>query len=104
MGTIIGWYHMKKTLAFKEQMETTIESNPFSYKIQPGIAKELSWPYFIAMVDFMESMLRHSDLLTDEHKNKLDDMRDKAKHLIKGGSLGLPDDLRLTKLKHSEGN
>ena len=100
-GTIIGWLHMKRSLAYTEQIVVGIEASPFTYKIQPGIAKELSWPYFIAMVDFMESMLGKNDLLTDEDKAKFTDLRDKAEHLLDGGSLGLPDDLRLTKLRHT---
>lgn len=102
IGTVIGWMHIKRSLAFTSGMAIAIEANPFTYKIKQGIEKELSYPYIITMVNFMETMLVKNELLTDEHKTRLDDMRKKAEHLLDGGSLGLPNDLRITELDLKE--
>jgi hypothetical protein len=42
LGVIIGWIHMKKSLAFSAQTDVSVESNPYTYKIRRGVTSEIS--------------------------------------------------------------
>jgi len=99
VGTIIGWLHMKRSLAYTEQISVGIEASPYTYKLQPGISTEVAWPNLLVNLDFVETMLDSTDNLTPERKTNIDYLRNHMHHLLKGGSIGLPDDLRLSKLK-----
>jgi len=95
IGTIVGWVHMKRTLAFTEQISIGIEANPYTYKIQPGIGTHVAWPNLLLNLDFVEIMLESSGNMTPEQQQRINDLRSKIKHLLEGGSIGVPNDLRL---------
>jgi len=103
LSTIIGWMHMKRTLAYTSQVTIGIESSPYSYKMQPGVSTHVGWPNILFTLEFMEAMLDSSDKLTLERKQSIDNLRSQVEHLLAGGSIGLPEDLRLTRLKDLKG-
>jgi len=99
IAVVIGWIHMKKSLAYPSQMSVGVESNPYTYKLQPGISTELSWPMWGLIWSIVEDTLDGSRNLTTEQRTSIQELRKKIRILLDGGSIGLTEDLRL---KHLE--
>lgn len=102
LAIIVGWYHMKKSLAFPSQTSVMVESNPYTYKLQPGISAELAWPMWELMLSIMDETLGKSGNLSPEQREAIQNLRSKIHILLEGGALGLPEDLRMAKVKGAE--
>ena len=105
LAIIVGWVHMKKSLAYTSQVFVNVESNPYTYKMQPGIATELSWPMWELIWSIVEDTLGKSGDLTTEQKENIQELLKKIHTLLDGDSVGLTEDLRLKHFKPgAEGN
>lgn len=93
----IGWIHMKKTLAFTSQTLVSVESNPYTYKIRPGVTKEVVGPLYLMSVHVWRAILSKEGILTPELDEELNRMEDALKRYVGGEYIGAPKELRMVK-------
>ena len=84
---IVGYFHFKRTAGFASEMEITIESNPYMYKIRPGHDTVVLFPFLLL---FTKAMIKHSqnENLTEEEITSMKELQTKMKFLINGGIVG----------------
>ena len=95
LGVLIGWLHMKRTLAYPAQMAISVESNPYNYKITPGIGSEISWPMYHLLLETIKKISEKEDILSAEEKKEFEELIIKIERLRKGEVIGAPRQRRL---------
>lgn len=86
---LVGYAHMKRSHAFTSEMDISVESNPYSYKLTPGIQKECMAPLYLELLVLGRKSLSDEKLTEDELK-KLQELEQKLDLIAKGGSLPRP--------------
>lgn len=90
LAVLIGWLHMKQTLAYSAGIAINVESNPYSYMIRPGTETEITWPMWAIMLQMLQKLLQRESLLSAEEKHELQSIQDKIQRLRRGGVVGKP--------------
>jgi len=85
---ILGFLHMRRSGAFKAESEITSESNPYNYKLLPGIHKEVLAPLLLELLKLLEKS--DSEQITDEENKRLSELEEKLEFLADGGMLDIP--------------
>lgn len=83
---LVGYSHIKRTRAFSSEMDITIESNPFSYKLYPGIQKECVAPLYLELLRLGRKSLS-GETVTEEELKKLKELESKLSIISSGESL-----------------
>lgn len=96
LGALIGWVHMKKSLAYSSQLYVSAESSPYSYRMRPGVETELGWPMWMLLWGIIEKTSESMGVLSDDDREDIEEVRKKILTLLQGGSIGMPTDLRMT--------
>lgn len=84
--SIVGFVHLKRSHAFTSEMDVSVESNPYTYKLAPGILRECLAPLYLELLMLGRKSIA-GDVLTTEELKKLEDLQKKLDFIIKGGSL-----------------
>ena len=95
LGVLVGWLHMKKTLAYPAQMAINVESNPYNYKIRPGKESEINWPMWQLMLKTMEKISEKDNTLSTDERKEYEELKIKIERLIKGEIIGEPRQRKL---------
>ncbi|MHA1627358.1 MAG: hypothetical protein ACTSYT_05710 [Candidatus Asgardarchaeia archaeon] len=90
LGVLIGWLHMKRTLAYPTQVAITVESNPYNYKIRPGKEAEINYPLWYLMLRTLEKLSEKEGVLTSKEKKEFEELREKIERLKRGEVIGAP--------------
>lgn len=90
LAVLIGWLHMKRTLAYSAGVAISVESNPYNYMIRPGTETEITWPMYAVMLQLLQKILEKESLLSAEEKRKLENVRSKIEKLRRGEVIGKP--------------
>lgn len=78
---LIGYVHFKKSPAFSSEIDVTVESNPYHYKLpSKGWNQEVSFPLFLIITNHI---LKSNDL-TEEEIVTIKDLQKKIQKLIDG--------------------
>ena len=80
---------MRKSNAFRAESQIQAESNPYNYKLLPGIHKEVLAPLLLELLKL--SQKTDTDSMTDEETKRLSDLENKLELLTKGGMLDIPE-------------
>lgn len=83
---LVGYAHMKRSHAFTSEQDITVESNPYSYKLAPGIVRECMAPLYLELLKLGRKSLSE-EKLTDEELTKLQELEKKLDLIAQGGSL-----------------
>ena len=83
---LVGFAHMKRSHAFTSEQDITVESNPYSYKLAPGIQRECIAPLYLELLRLGRKSLS-DEKLTDVELIKLQDLEKKLELIVNGGSL-----------------
>lgn len=86
---IIGWVHFRRTHAYASEAEITIESNPYYYKLPPGWQREVLFPIYLEMIQFIIKTSKN-EKLSDEDITRINKLRKQIDLLLKGGQIGSP--------------
>jgi len=84
---LAGYVHYKKMPAFKSEQEVNVISNPYQYKLGPGMAKHVNMPFSLLMSKLMIKLLTNQKI-TDNEIKEMQELQKKMEHLIKGGYVG----------------
>lgn len=83
---LVGYAHMKRSHAFTSEQDITVESNPYSYKLAPGIQRECMAPLYLELLRLGRKSLSE-EKLTDAELDRLQELENKLDLLAKGESL-----------------
>jgi len=86
---LIGWIHYQRTAAYASEAEITIESNPYYYKVPPGWQREVIFPLYLEMIQFIIRTSKNEKLAEDD-LSKITELQKKVEVLMKGGQIGSP--------------
>lgn len=86
---IIGYIHFRRTNAYGSEAEIATESNPYFYKAAPGWLRDVQWPFFLKLSEFLIKTSQNQKL-TDDEINELKELQNKMNTLMQGGSIGNP--------------
>ena len=88
LSIAIGWIHLKKSPAYKSEAEIGIESNPYSFKLPPGMWREAFGPLYLELLEMSKRVLERDNLLTPDDKKRIRNIEEKLKILNEGGYVG----------------
>ena len=95
LAVLIGWLHMKQTLAYSAGVAIGVESNPYNYMIKPGTETEITWPMWTAMLRMLQKLLEGENLLSAEERDELNTIRERIERLRRGEVIGRPKQRQL---------
>ena len=96
LAVLIGWLHMKQTLAYSAGIAISVESNPYSYMIRPGTETEITWPMYAILLQLFKKILEKENLLSSEEKGELENIQEKIEGLRRGEVIGKPRQRQLS--------
>ena len=82
----IGFVHLKRSHAYTSEMDVSVESNPYTYKLAPGILKECLAPLYLELLVLGRKSIA-GETLTVEESKKLEILQKKLDFIANGGSL-----------------
>lgn len=83
---VVGFVHLKRSHAYTSEMDVAVESNPYTYKLAPGIIKECLAPLYLELLVLGRKSISGEPLTMEESK-KLKDLQKKLDFISKGKSL-----------------
>lgn len=83
---LVGFVHLKRSHAFTSEMDISVESNPYNYKLYPGILRECMAPLYLELLILGRKSLS-DEKLTEEEIKKLEILQKKLDFISQGGSL-----------------
>lgn len=86
---LAGFLHMRRSRAFTSEVEIATESNPYNYKLTPGIQKEVYAPLLLQLLVLARKSTSSEKLSIDEIE-QLKKLDEKLDYLAKGGMLDIP--------------
>ena len=86
---VAGYIHFQRTHAYGSEAEIATETNPYFYKAAPGWLRDVQWPFFLKLSEFLIKTSQNQKL-TDEELQELKEIQKKMDTLMKGGSVGTP--------------
>lgn len=87
--SILGFVHMRRSLAYTSDVEIVNESNPFNYKLYPGIHKECMAPLLRDLLRLGRKSISN-ETLSENEQQKLDVLQKNLEILADGRSLPIP--------------
>lgn len=85
LAVLIGWGHMKRSDAFKQEVAIGTESNPYNFRVTPGKEEKVYLPMNILM---MKATKRHlMNELTSEERRIWDELTEKLESMLRGESI-----------------
>lgn len=88
-AVFVGWLHLKRSPAYRSEMDVAVESNPYNYKLPPGYWREALAPVLLEILRLNLKIIR-KEPITDGEMNALASLQNKLERLIDGGYLGEP--------------
>ena len=89
LAVFLGWLHLKRSPAYRSELEVSIEANPYYYKLPPGFWKEALVPVLLEILRLNLKIISKEPLAETE-LNTLKSLQKKLETLIEGGYLGDP--------------
>jgi len=83
-----GFLHYKKMPAFKSEQEVAVESNPFIYKLTPGHAKIVMFPFWLLLSQILLKISKN-EKLTEEDEKQMEQLQKLIQRLIDGEYVGV---------------
>ena len=90
LAVLIGWLHMKKTLAYSAGIAVDVESSPYDYMIKPGTETEITWPMSTIMLQLLQKIIAKENLSSVEESEELKNIQRKNEMLRRGEVIGKP--------------
>lgn len=90
LSVLIGWIHLKRSQAWKSEMDISVESNPYYYKLPPGYYREVMFPVLSELLSNTTQLLDEQGLVDSSRKKRLEELQQKLEVLLQGGLVGRP--------------
>ena len=89
LAILLGWLHVKRSPAYRSEMDIMVEANPYYYKLPPGFWKEVFAPLYLELLRLNLKVL-NKEQLTEEEQKQIKELQEKLEVLIRGGYIGNP--------------
>lgn len=89
IGVFIGWLHLKRSPAYRSEVDVSVEANPYYYKLPPGYWKEALAPTMLELLRLNLKIISKEPLSASE-LDSLKNLQKKLETLISGGYIGEP--------------
>ena len=89
-SVLAGYIHYKGIGAFQAEQDISVESNPYNYKLVPGVSREVSIPATLLSLRVLQKIAERDDLLSKEEKSAFSQLTNKIERLLEGESIGAP--------------
>lgn len=89
LSIYLGWLHVKRSGAYRSEMDIQVEANPYYYKLPPGFWREVFAPTYLELLRLNVKLL-NKEPLTEEEQNQIKELQKKLEGLIDGGYVGNP--------------
>jgi hypothetical protein len=83
---LVGYSHMKRSRAYSSEQDITVESNPYSYRLNPGIQIECIAPLYLELLRLGRKSLS-DERITEEELRRIEVLQSKLTIIAKGESL-----------------
>lgn len=90
LSIFVGWMHLKRSSAYSSETDVYTESNPYTYKLTPGVWREAVGPLLLELLLQQKKILEAQKLLGDDEKARLEAIEAKMRTLLQGGYVGVP--------------
>ena len=90
---VIGYVHYKKIAAFSSEVAVIYESNPYTYKLNPGFNVEVVFPLYVMITQMMVRWSKN-EKPSEEDLKQLYDLQKKIEILLAGGTIGKPKNIK----------
>ncbi len=87
---LVGYLHMRRTSAFRSEIEISVESNPYMYKLPPGVQREVLAPLLYEVLGALKKADAGESLTPDDVK-AMRNLDEKLGFLAGGGILKRPE-------------
>lgn len=87
---LAGYLHMRRTSAFRSEVEINVESNPYMYKLPPGVHREVLAPLFYEVLGALKKA-DAGEILTPDEVKAMKNLDEKLEFLADGGILKRPE-------------
>ena len=88
---ILGYVHIRRSSAFRSELEVTTEAHPYMYKLPPGVHQEALAPFFYEVLGILKKADAGEELSPEEIQS-VRDLDKKLEFLASGGILKKPSD------------
>lgn len=85
-AVFIGWLHLKRSPAYRSELDVSVEANPYYYKLPPGYWRDALVPVLLETMKLNIKLLK-KESLTDGEIDSLQGLQEKLQHLIDGGRI-----------------
>lgn len=89
LAVFLGWLHMKRSPAYRSEMDVAVEANQYYYKLPPGYWREALVPVLLEILRLNLKIIS-KESLTEAELSTLKNLQGKLEKLIEGGYLGDP--------------
>jgi hypothetical protein len=90
LSVLLGWVHLKRSPAYRSEVDIGVEANPYNYRLIPGYWKEAFAPFYLELLVLLRRLMEAEKLLNDEDKARIESIERKLKILMEGGIVGTP--------------
>jgi len=90
LSVLIGWIHLKRSAAWKAELDIGAEANPYNFKLPPGYWIEVFTPLYLELLTLTSRLAQREGLLTDEERKKITYLEERLETLLRGGYVGRP--------------
>lgn len=87
---LAGYLHMRRTSAFRSQVEISVESDPYMYRLPPGVHQEVMAPLLYEVLGALKKA-DAGERLTPDEVRAMKDLDEKLGFLSGGGILRRPE-------------
>jgi hypothetical protein len=85
-SVFIGWLHLKRSPAYRSELDVSVEANPYYYKLPPGYWRDALVPVMLETMKLNIKLLK-KETLSESEVESLQGLQEKLQHLIEGGRI-----------------
>jgi len=89
LAVFLGWLHLKRSGAYRSELDVSVEANPYYYKLPPGYWREALAPVLLELLRLNLKIIS-KETISEGEMNSLKNLQKKLETLIDGGYLGSP--------------
>jgi len=87
---LAGYIHMRRSSAYRSEVEIWVESNPYVYRLPPGIHQEAYAPFLYETLTILKKS-NNNEVISKEDLAKIEELDKKFEFLLNGGTLKKPE-------------
>ena len=87
LTAFLGWLHLKRLPGYAAEADLIVESNPYFYKLAPGVQREINALSWYVFAKASKLLLEVEGLLTKQDEELVNKLIEQSERLRKGESV-----------------